>query len=63
MTSEKDVWNVTDLLIDARHFDLIPDKVARSLPRLDRRRFEAGMHGYRSSIEGQSQVSPLLRAC
>ncbi len=46
MTSEEDVWCVTDLLIDARHFSLIPDKVARSLPRLNRRSFEAGMHGW-----------------
>jgi len=45
MTSEEDVWSVTDLLIDARHFDVIPDKVARSLPRLDRRSYEAGLHG------------------
>ena len=45
MTSEEDVWCVTDLLIDARHFDLVPDKVARSLPRVDRRSFEAGLHG------------------
>ena len=45
MTSEDDVWCVTDLLIDARHFEIIPDKVARSLPRLDRRSYEAGMHG------------------
>ena len=46
MTSEEDVWCVTDLLIDARHFALMPDKIARSLPRLDRRSFEAGMHGW-----------------
>ena len=45
MTSEEDVWSVTDLLIDARHFDLVPDKVARSLPRVDRRSFQAGLHG------------------
>jgi len=46
MTAEEDVWCVTDLLIDARHFDLIPDKVARELPRVDRRSFEAGKHGW-----------------
>ena len=45
MTSEEDVWSVTDLLIDARHFDVIPDRVARSLPHLDRRSYEAGLHG------------------
>jgi hypothetical protein len=46
MTAEEDVWCVTDLLIDARHFPLMPDKVARALPRLDRRSFESGMHGW-----------------
>jgi hypothetical protein len=45
MTAEEDVWCVTDLLIDARHYALMPDKVARELPRVDRRSFEAGMHG------------------
>ncbi|MDP9049799.1 MAG: hypothetical protein M3O31_03615 [Acidobacteriota bacterium] len=45
MTSEEDVWCVPELLIAARHFPLFPDKVARSLPRLDRRSFEAGQHG------------------
>jgi hypothetical protein len=46
MTSEEDVWCVPELLIAARHFPLFPDKVARTLPRLDRRSFEAGMHGW-----------------
>ncbi len=46
MTSEEDVWCVPELLIAARHYPLFPDKVARSLPRLDRRSFEAGMHGW-----------------
>jgi len=46
MTSEQDVWCVTDLLIAARHYPLIPAKVARTLPRLDRRSFQAGMHGW-----------------
>jgi hypothetical protein len=45
MTSEEDVWCVPELLIAARHYPLIPDKVARTLPRLDRRSFEAGLHG------------------
>jgi hypothetical protein len=45
MTSEEDVWCVPELLIAARHYALFPDKVARALPRLDRRSFEAGMHG------------------
>ena len=46
MTSEEDVWCVPEALIAARHYALIPDKVARQLPRLDRRSFEAGMHGW-----------------
>jgi hypothetical protein len=46
MTSEEDVWRVPELLIAARHYPLLPDKVARALPRLDRRSFEAGMHGW-----------------
>ena len=46
MTSEEDVWSVPELLIAARHYPLFPDKVARALPRLDRRSFEAGMHGW-----------------
>jgi hypothetical protein len=46
MTSEEDVWCVPELLIAARHFPLFPHKVARTLPRLDRRTFEAGMHGW-----------------
>lgn len=45
MTAEEDVWCVPELLIAARHYPLLPDKVARALPRLDRRSFEAGMHG------------------
>jgi hypothetical protein len=46
MTSEEDAWCVAELLIAARHFPLFPHKVGRSLPRLDRRSFEAGMHGW-----------------
>ncbi|HEY6446776.1 MAG TPA: hypothetical protein VIY53_09975 [Acidobacteriaceae bacterium] len=46
MTSGDDVWCVPEMLIAARHFPLFPDKVARALPRLDRRSFEAGMHGW-----------------
>lgn len=46
MTAAQDVWCVPELLIAARHYPLFPDKVARSLPRLDRRSFEAGMHGW-----------------
>jgi hypothetical protein len=46
MTSEGDVWFVAEALIAARHYPLFPHKVARDLPRIDRRSFEAGMHGW-----------------
>jgi hypothetical protein len=46
MTAEEDVWCVPELLIAARHYALISDKTARELPRLDRRSFKAGMHGW-----------------
>ena len=46
MTSGKNVWCVPELLIESKHYPLIPAKFARSLPRLDRRSFEAGMHGW-----------------
>jgi hypothetical protein len=45
MIAEDDLWCVTDLLNAARHYTLAPDKVTRTLPRLDRRSFEAGQHG------------------
>ena len=46
MIAEDDVWCVTELLIAARHYPLFPDKVARALPRLDKRSFEAGKSGW-----------------
>ncbi len=46
MTSEKNVWCVPEYLIAARHYQLFPDKVVGALTRLDRRSFEAGMHGW-----------------
>jgi hypothetical protein len=45
MTSEEDVWCVAEYLVEARHYPLFPNKVASKLPRLDRRSYEAGMHG------------------
>jgi len=45
MTSEEDVWCVPEYLAEARHYPLFPHKVASALPRLDRRSYEAGMHG------------------
>jgi len=46
MTSEEDVWCVPELLISSRHYSIAPDKIVRGLSRLDRRSFEAGMHGW-----------------
>lgn len=46
MTAEEDVWCVPELLIAARHYPIAPVKVVRALPRLDRRSFESGMHGW-----------------
>jgi len=46
MTAEEDVWCVPEALIAARHYELFPDRVARELPRLDKRSFKAGMHGW-----------------
>jgi hypothetical protein len=46
MTAEEDLWSVAEALIAARHYQLAPDKVTRALPRLDRRSFAAGMHGW-----------------
>jgi hypothetical protein len=45
MTADEDVWCVPELLIAARHYPLFPAAVARTLPRLDRRSFAAGLHG------------------
>ena len=45
MTAEEDLWCVPDLLIAARHYPLFSAKVARTLPRLDRRSFAAGQYG------------------
>jgi hypothetical protein len=46
MTAEEDVWCVPEMLIAAKHYPLFPHRVARALPQLDRRSFEAGMHGW-----------------
>jgi hypothetical protein len=45
ITSEEDVWCVPEYLATVRHYPLFPHKTARTLPRLDRRSYEAGMHG------------------
>ncbi len=46
MTSEENVWCVPEYLLAVRHYPLFPERVARALPRLDRRSFQAGMHGW-----------------
>jgi hypothetical protein len=46
MTTEEDAWFVPERLIAARHYALLPDRVARALPRLDKRSFAAGMQGW-----------------
>jgi hypothetical protein len=45
MTREDEVWCVAERLAEARHTALFPAKLATTLPRLDRRSFEAGQHG------------------
>jgi hypothetical protein len=45
MTSDDDIWFVPEYLVGVKHYPLCPDAVARALPRLDKRSFEAGMHG------------------
>jgi hypothetical protein len=47
MTSEEGVWYIPEALVTAQHYTLFPNKIARTLPRLDRRSFEAGMHGWK----------------
>ena len=46
MTAEEDVWCVPEALIAAKHYSLVPDAVARALPRVDHRSFGAGKHGW-----------------
>jgi hypothetical protein len=46
MSAEEDVWCVPERLIAAKHYALFPGRMARTLPRLDRRSFEAGLHGW-----------------
>lgn len=45
MTSEADLWPVLDHLVALRHATLVPRRIAEHLPRLDRRSYEAGLHG------------------
>ena len=45
MTSEQDLWPVMEHLVDIKHAPIVPAATARRLPRLDRRSYEAGLHG------------------
>jgi hypothetical protein len=45
MTAEDDLWEVNEHLVRARHTKILPTAAARGLPDLDRRSYEAGLHG------------------
>lgn len=45
MTAEEDLWPVIDWLTVAHHTPLLPPGVAKTLPRVDRRSFQAGVLG------------------
>jgi hypothetical protein len=45
MTAEEDLWPVIDWLTVAHHTPLLPRGVAKTLPRVDRRSFQAGVLG------------------
>ena len=45
MTSGTDLWPVIEHLVGLPHVPLLPPRIARGLPRKDRRSFEAGLHG------------------
>jgi len=47
MTSEKDVWFIPEHLLDIPHTKLLTPAMAKRLHILDRRSFEAGLHGHR----------------
>ena len=46
MTSEKSVWAIAEHLVTVSHAALFPARLAKNLPRLDRRSFAAGLTGY-----------------
>ncbi len=58
MTSEKPVWAVAEHLVTVSHFPLFPARLAKNLPRLDRRSFDAGLDGIREAL----RESQALRA-
>ena len=45
MTSETDLWPVIEHLVGLPHVPLVPPRIARGLPRKDRRSYDAGLHG------------------
>jgi len=45
MTSEEDLWFVSEHLVDVRHYDLLTKRMQRDLGPVDRRLYEAGMVG------------------
>ena len=45
MTAEEDLWPVVDHLVRIAHTPLIPASAGRRLARLDRRSYDAGLHG------------------
>ncbi len=45
MTAEEDLWPLVEHLTAIRHTPLIPPAAARRLVRLDKRSYEAGLHG------------------
>jgi hypothetical protein len=47
MTSEKDVWFIPEYLLDIPHTKLLTPAMEKRLHILDRRSYEAGLHGHR----------------
>jgi hypothetical protein len=45
MTAEEDLWYVPEHLVDVRHYTLLSAPARRALATVDRRMFEAGLHG------------------
>ena len=45
MTSEEDLWPITEHLAEVAHADLLPKGAERRLPRLDRRSYGSGVFG------------------
>ena len=52
MTTERDLWPITEHLYRVPHLPLVPPWYARARHRVDRRLYESGYHGY----PGQSPI-------